>query len=104
MGHHDETFEWHEFPEGRAQFSGSIRGDDERGHDTFAIELDGFVTYGGIDSVFLANDNDFNIRVVTTATGYERTLASSTMEAQGHTRKAPSLRRTCNACRRSWCV
>lgn len=65
MGHYDETFEWQEFPEGRARFSGEIRGGDERGHDTFAIEIDGFVTYGEIARAFLANRNDFNIQVVT---------------------------------------
>jgi hypothetical protein len=65
MSLYDDTFEWQQFPEGRARFSGSIRGDDERGHDTFAIEIDGSVTYGEIDSVFLPNDNDFNVRVVT---------------------------------------
>ena len=32
-------FQWVDFPEGRARFSGSIRGWDEQGHETFEIRL-----------------------------------------------------------------
>jgi hypothetical protein len=61
---YQKTFEWQQFPEGRVRFSGEIRGWDERGHDTFAVEIDGQVVFGEIDNVFLANHNDFNVQVV----------------------------------------
>lgn len=59
-----DTFEWQQLPEGRARFSGEIRGWDERGYFTFAVELEGEVVYGGIDCAFLSNHNDYNIQVV----------------------------------------
>lgn len=38
---HEKIFEWQQFPGGRARFAGGIRGWDERGYDTFAVELEG---------------------------------------------------------------
>jgi hypothetical protein len=61
-------FEWMQFSEGRARFSGSIRGWDERGHETFAVELEGEIVYGEIARAFLPNENDFNVEV--TSFGY----------------------------------
>ncbi len=57
MNRYDQTFEWQQFPEGRACFSGGIRGWDERGYDTFAVESDGQVVYGEIVRIFLPNHN-----------------------------------------------
>ncbi len=65
MGAYDETFEWVDLPEGRARFSGGIRGIDEQGHETFAIEVEGSECFGEIQRAFLPNNNDYNIEVVT---------------------------------------
>ncbi|CAM5469902.1 hypothetical protein [Rhodanobacter lindaniclasticus] len=64
MSPYSGTFEWQQFPEGRARFSGGIRGWDERRYETFAVEVDGDVTYGEIARAFLPNEDDFNIQVV----------------------------------------
>lgn len=64
MSKYEDTFQWFQFPEGRVRFSGGIRGWDERGYDTFAVEIDGDVVYGEIDNIFLDNHNDFNVEVV----------------------------------------
>jgi len=61
---YEKIFEWQQFPEGRARFAGGIRGWDERGHDTFAVELEGEIVYGEIDTSFLPNHHDFNVQVV----------------------------------------
>lgn len=61
---HEKIFEWQQFPGGRARFAGGIRGWDERGYDTFAVELEGEVVYGEIAPAFLPNHNDFNVEVV----------------------------------------
>lgn len=58
------TFDWVQFPEGRARFSGLVRGVDELGHETFAVEVDGKEFFGEIQSAFLPNNNDYNIEVV----------------------------------------
>lgn len=59
-----DTFEWQQFPEGRARFSGGMRGWDERGYDTFAVELEGEVVYGDIARAFLPNHHDYNVQVI----------------------------------------
>lgn len=74
MNRYDQTFEWQQFPEGRACFSGGIRGWDERGHDTFAVEIDGQVIYGEIAPTFLANDNDFNVQIVSFGYGMQEAV------------------------------
>lgn len=69
-----DTFEWQRFPEGRARFSGGIRGWDERGYDTFAVELEGEVVYGEIARAFLPNHNDFNIQVISFGYGMRENI------------------------------
>lgn len=58
------TFDWLDFGQGRARFSGGIRGADERGHETFAVEVNGTEYFGEIDRAFLPNGNDYNIEIV----------------------------------------
>jgi hypothetical protein len=58
------TFDWLDFGTGRARFTGGIRGADERGHETFAVEVDGAEYFGEIDRAFLPNGNDFNMEIV----------------------------------------
>ena len=48
MSAHEKTFDWMQFPEGRARFSGEVRGWDELGHETFALELRGKEYFGEI--------------------------------------------------------
>lgn len=69
-----DTFEWQQFPEGRARFSGGIRGWNERGYDTFAVELEGEVVYGEIARTFLPNHNDYNIQVVSFGYGMQENV------------------------------
>ena len=57
-------FDWVDLPDGRARFAGSIRGFDERGHETFAAEVDGREYFGEIGRIFLPNGNDFNVEVL----------------------------------------
>jgi len=57
-------FDWLELPNGRARFSGGIRGFDELRHETFAAEVDGREYFGEIGRTFLPNGNDFNIEVL----------------------------------------
>ncbi len=49
------AFEWVELTHGRARFCGMIRGWDERGHETFAVEIDGRPVYGEVDAVFVGH-------------------------------------------------
>lgn len=55
---------WVEFPEGRARFSGGIRGVDERGHDTVAVGIGKQTYYGEARRSFMPNGNDFNVEIV----------------------------------------
>lgn len=64
------TFEWIQFPEGRARFAGSFRCWDEQGRETFALELHGQQYYGQIDNIFIDNHNDYKIFI--DAFGYTR--------------------------------
>lgn len=57
-------FDWIDFPEGRARFVGLVRGADERGHEVFALKLDSGLLYGEIEPRFLANQNDFDVEIV----------------------------------------
>jgi len=74
MNRYDQTCEWQQFPEGRARFSGGIRGWDEHGHDTFAVEIDGQVVYGEIEGAFLPNGNDYNVQVVSFGYGVQEAV------------------------------
>lgn len=60
MGAHD----WVDFKEGRARFSGGIRGWDEIGHQTFAVELDGRSLHGEVRKNFLPDGENFNIQII----------------------------------------
>lgn len=64
MSNDDKTFDWVDLPGGRARFSGGVRGADEAGHDTFAVELDGRTYYGEVRRLFLSNGNDFNLEIL----------------------------------------
>lgn len=64
------TFDWVQFPQGRARFAGIARGWDEQGHVTFALELGDAVHFGEIDQVFLPDHHNFNIEVI--SFGYQR--------------------------------
>jgi len=68
MGKYSNTFDWVEFPEGRARFASEVRGWDELGHELFALELRGHEYFGEIKKSFLSNHNDYNI--VIDAFGY----------------------------------
>ncbi len=70
MSKYSSTFDWMQFPEGRARFTGGFRCWDEMGRDTFALELRGNEYFGQIDNVFLDNDSDYNISIG--AFGYGR--------------------------------
>jgi hypothetical protein len=63
MSAHDKTFEWIQFPEGRARFAGGVRGWDELGHETFALELRGNEYFGEIRRSYLDNHNDYNVLI-----------------------------------------
>lgn len=65
------TFDWIQFPEGRARFAGGVRGWDELGHETFALELRGNEYFGEIDNTFLDNQSDYNIVIDSFGYGYE---------------------------------
>jgi hypothetical protein len=62
---------WHTFKEGQARFAGSIRGWDELGHDTFAIQLDGREYFGEIKDAWLPNQCDFNVEVLSFGYGMQ---------------------------------
>ncbi|WP_144655620.1 hypothetical protein [Achromobacter dolens] len=64
MDIYERTFDWVPPAEGRVRFAGGIRGWDERGHDTYAVDVDGKVMYGEIARTLLADQNDFNIQIV----------------------------------------
>ncbi|WP_369980071.1 hypothetical protein [Xanthomonas bundabergensis] len=72
--HDHPTFAWVQFAEGRARFSGLVRGVDELGHETFAVEVDGNEFFGEIRTSFLPNGNDYNIEVVSFGYGSEKYL------------------------------
>ena len=74
MAYYERTFEWVKFPEGNARFAGGIRGWDERGYETFAVEIDGEIVYGDIDRIFFPNHNDFNIQVVSFGYGMQENV------------------------------
>ncbi|MCC4605660.1 hypothetical protein [Xanthomonas campestris] len=58
------TFEWVDFPEGRARFSGGIRGFDELGHETFAVEINGNEYFGELKKRWLPDETSYDIEVV----------------------------------------
>lgn len=62
MSEQSGVFDWIEFPEGRARFCGGVRGADQAGHETFAVEIAGESYYGEISSVW-PDDSHFNLRI-----------------------------------------
>lgn len=58
------TFGWKTLPSGRARFSGSIRGWDETGHDTFAVDVDGVELFGELRQSYLPDRHNFGVLVV----------------------------------------
>ncbi|KAB7774281.1 MULTISPECIES: hypothetical protein [Xanthomonas] len=69
--HQHPTFDWLQFPEGRARFSGGVRGIvDEQRHETFAVEVGDAEYFGEIQRAFLPDGNDYNIEIV--SFGYGR--------------------------------
>lgn len=64
------TFEWIQFPEGKARFAGTFRCWDEQGRKTFALELRKREYFGEIKRRYVENDSDYDI--VVDAFGYGR--------------------------------
>lgn len=69
MAEQFSTFDWMDFAEGRARFCGATRGWDERGHETFAIEIEGKEYFGELESTFLPDRHNYNISIL--SFGYE---------------------------------
>lgn len=57
------AFDWIALPGGRARFCGGVRGAEQRGHEAFAVEVDGRVFYGEIRKRWL-DDRCFALEVV----------------------------------------
>lgn len=56
--------QWVDFAQGRARFSNGIRGFDEVGHETFAIEFDGTEYFGELKKSWLPDRCNYDIDVV----------------------------------------
>ncbi|WP_369943674.1 hypothetical protein [Xanthomonas medicagonis] len=83
------TFDWRQFPEGRARFSGGVRGIMEKQrHATFAAEVDGEEYLGEVGNAFLSKGKDYNIEVRSFGHGRDGDIG---MRCQEHA--ASSLRR-----------
>jgi hypothetical protein len=63
MADYKSAFDWVDFDQGRARFSGSIRGYDEVGHDTFEIEIDSEAHFGEIRDVWI-DSHEFDLEIV----------------------------------------
>ncbi|MCL1501441.1 hypothetical protein M3O57_20165 [Xanthomonas nasturtii] len=57
----NKTFDWMQLTNGRARFTGSIRGADELGHETFSVEINGSEYFGEITQDFLPDRENFNL-------------------------------------------
>ncbi|BBJ94892.1 MULTISPECIES: hypothetical protein [Xanthomonas] len=57
-------FELIDLPAGRARFSSGIRGADELGHETFAIEIDGIEYFGELKNDWLPDQTHYDVAVV----------------------------------------
>jgi hypothetical protein len=57
-------FNWVNLNQGRARFSGGIRGADEQGHETFAVEVNSSIYYGEIKKTFLPDKSNYNLEIV----------------------------------------
>ncbi len=58
-----DKFEWVDFPQGQAQFCGSIRGTDELGHNVFAIRFLERAFYGEFEYVQCLNASASTITI-----------------------------------------
>jgi hypothetical protein len=82
MNDYQGVFDWVQFPEGRARFSGEQRGViDEQGHETFAVEVGGVEYFGEIEAAFLSNHNDFNVKVVSFGYDSRKYIGAPMLEA-----------------------
>ena len=79
MSAYDRTFDWVDFPEGRARFSGGTRGVDERGHETFAVEVNGIEYFGEINQSFLSDRHNFNVEII--SFGHSEIFTGSTSDS-----------------------
>lgn len=60
-----KLFDWVEFGGGRAKFDGLVRGCDELGHETFAVELPGReVLYGEFRTRYEPDKTHYNVEIV----------------------------------------
>ena len=60
-----KLFDWVEFDGGRAKFDGLVRGGDELGHHTFAVELPGReVLYGEFRTRYEPDKTHYNVEIV----------------------------------------
>lgn len=58
-------FDWVQFDDGRAKFNGLVRGADEAGHNTFAVQLlNRNIYYGEFRPCFEQDKNHFNIEIL----------------------------------------
>ena len=80
MSAYEKPFDWMQFPEGRARFSGGVRGWDELGHETFALELRGNEYFGEIKRSYLENHNDYNIVIDAFGYGWEKEVGMPGMD------------------------
>jgi len=64
MGAYSKTFDWFDFPEGRIRYAGGRRGRDEPPIHIFAVEIYGWIYYGEIRKIFLADGNNYNLEIV----------------------------------------
>lgn len=63
MAADEGIFDWVRFPQGRARFAGGVRGAEQSGHDTFAVELGGIEYFGEIKNIWPDREH-FNLEVV----------------------------------------
>lgn len=82
MSAHEKPFDWMQFPEGKARFSGGVRGWDELGHETFALELRGNEYFGEIKRSYLENHNDYNIVIDAFGYGWEKEVGMPGMDVR----------------------
>ncbi len=64
MSDYKGVFNWVEFPQGQARFSGMKRCWDEQGHETFALKVRGVEYFGEIEKIFLPDRHNFNLEVI----------------------------------------
>ncbi|GLQ99384.1 hypothetical protein [Dyella mobilis] len=57
-------YDWVDFEDGRARFSGGIRGWDELRHETFCVELNGESRYGEAITVFEQEGDNFGLEII----------------------------------------